>query len=35
METIREQVKTMLLAKGYEKVMIRPSGQIRLFKNGE
>ena len=35
MESIREQVKAMLLTKGYEKVMIRPNGQIRLLESGE
>jgi len=32
---IRERVKELLVSQGYEKVMIRPAGTVRLFKNGQ
>ena len=32
---IKERVKELLVSQGYEKVMIRPAGTVRLFKNGQ
>ena len=32
---IRERVKSLLVSQGYEKVIIRTGGTIRLFKDGK